>query len=152
MLKLSIVFMLVSWMSMAFADSHVMKSPTDLKWVDGPPTLPAGAQMSVIDGDPKAKGTFTMRLKFPANFKIPAHWHSKNENITVIEGELNMGLGDVLDESKGHALPTGGYAKMPAKVRHFAFAGSQGAVVQLHGTGPFDITYVNQADDPRKKK
>ncbi len=152
MLKYSLVLMLTSLMSLAFADSHVMKSPSDLQWSDGPATLPAGAQMSVVDGDPKMKGPFTMRLKFPANFKIPAHWHSQDENITVIEGELNMGLGDALDETKGHSLPVAGYAKMPMNVRHFAFAGKKGAIVQLHGMGPFDITYVNPADDPRKKK
>lgn len=152
MLKLSLTFILASWMSLTIADSHVMKSPSDLQWADGPGTLPPGAQISVLAGDPKMKGPFTMRLKFPANYKIPAHWHSRDENVTVIEGALSMGLGDVLDESKSHALPTGGYAKMPMKVRHFAFAGDKGAVVQIYGEGPFDITYVNPADDPRKKK
>lgn len=153
MLKLSLALILTSWISMAYsADGHVMVSPTDVQFAPGPETLPAGAQISVIAGDPKAKGPFTMRLKFPANYQVPPHWHSKDENITVIEGEFLMGMGDVLSESKAFVLPTGGYGKMPAKVRHFAIAGKRGAVVQVHGEGPFDIFYVNVKDDPRKKK
>ena len=34
---------------------------------------------------------------------------------------------------------------------HFAWAGNQETIVQVHGTGPTDITFVNPADDPRKK-
>jgi hypothetical protein len=152
MIKLFLAFALMSWMSFALSDEHLMKTPTDLEWMTGPETLPPGSQMSVIDGSPKLKGPFTMRLKFPANFKIPTHWHSKDENITVIEGDFSMGMGEKLDETKAHLLPAGGYAKMPMKMRHYAFAGVKGAIVQLHGMGPFDITYVNPSDDPRKKK
>lgn len=152
MVKLSLTFFLMSWMSFAMSETHIMKNPNELQWKDGPESLPPGAQVSVIDGDPKKEGPFTMRLKFPAKFKIPAHWHSKDENITVIEGEFSMGMGDKLDETKAHKLPTGGYAKMPMKTRHFAFAGENGTIVQLHGMGPFDIFYVNPKDDPRKKK
>lgn len=135
-----------------FADNHMTKTPSELAWKDGPPTLPAGAQMSVITGDPGKPGPFTMRLKFPANFKIPAHWHSQIENVTVIEGQLYMGAGDKLDEGKAHALPVGGFAMMPMKFRHFAFTKDAPTIVQLHGQGPFDIFYVNPSDDPRKKK
>ena len=39
---------------------------------------------------------------------------------------------------------------MKAGTRHFAWSKS-GAVIQVHGMGPFAITYVNPADDPRKK-
>ena len=42
------------------------------------------------------------------------------------------------------------YAKMPKEVRHYAWAKGE-AEIQVHGTGPFEITYVNPADDPRRK-
>lgn len=152
MLKFFYAFLVVSIMPFSFADSHVMKSPQEMEWKDGPETLPAGAQISVVAGNPKEKGPFTMRLRFPPKYQIPAHWHSRDENITVIEGVLNMGMGNKLEESAGHMIPTDGFAMMPKKTRHFAFTKEQGAIVQIHGMGPFDITYVDPKDDPRKKK
>ena len=130
--------------------SHVMVTPMDLQWTDGPGSLPAGAKVAVIEGDPKVAGLFTMRLKLPSDYKIPAHWHPADEHVTVISGTFNMGMGDKLDVAKGMAMPVGSFAVMPAKSNHFAWAKEE-AVIQLHGMGPWGITYVNAADDPRKK-
>lgn len=134
------------------AAGHVMKQSSEMEWKAGPESLPPGVQMTVIDGSPKEKGPFTIRLKFPADFKVPPHWHSKDENLTILEGEFNMGMGDKFDVANVHKIMPEGYIKMPAKTRHFAMSGPQGAMLQLHGMGPFDITYVNKADDPRIKK
>ena len=130
--------------------AHVMVTPGDLKWTDGPPSLAAGSKAAVIEGDPKNPGLFTMRLKLPADYKIPPHWHPADEHVTVISGTFNMGMGDKFDASKGNALPVGSFAVMPAKTNHFAFTKEE-TVIQLHGMGPWGITYVNPADDPRKK-
>lgn len=131
------------------ADSgHVMISNKDLKWIAAPPSLPLGAQAAIIDGDPTKPGEFTMRLKFPANYKIPPHTHPVDEHITVIEGTFSMGLGEKFDAKKAHAMKAGDYARMTAGTKHFAMTNSA-AVVQLHGNGPWGITYVNPADDPR---
>lgn len=130
---------------------HVLVTPGDLTWQDGPPSLPAGAQFSVIEGDPKRDGLFTMRVKLPANYRIPAHWHPADEHVTVISGTFNMGTGDVLDPTKGTALPAGSFALMPAQMRHFAWT-SEETVIQLHGVGPWQIHYINPADDPRKQQ
>jgi hypothetical protein len=62
-----------------------------------------------------------------------------------------MGLGDTLDRSKGHELPGGAFGMMPTGTRHFAWTKGE-TIVQLHGTGPWGITYVNASDDPRKPK
>jgi quercetin dioxygenase-like cupin family protein len=134
----------------ATQSTHVMVTPGDLKWTDGPPSLAAGSKAAVIEGDPKNPGLFTMRLKLPANYKIPPHWHPADEHVTVISGTFNMGLGDTFDESKGNALPVGSFAVMPAKANHFAFTKDE-TVIQLHGMGPWSITYVNPKDDPRMK-
>jgi len=71
--------------------------------------------------------------------------------VTVISGDFNLGMGDKLDENKGMLLTAGGYAEAPAKMNHYAWASSP-TVVQVHGQGPFAITYVNPADDPQKSQ
>lgn len=129
---------------------HIVVTPGDVQWIDGPGSLPAGSKMAVIEGDPKNAGLFAMRLKLPADFKIPPHWHPADEHVTVIRGTFNMGLGDTFDASKGKALPRGSFSVMPANTNHFAFTKEE-TVVQLHGIGPWGINYVNPADDPRKK-
>ena len=129
---------------------HVFVTPGDLSWQDGPASLPRGAQFAVIEGDPKKEGLFTMRLKLPANYRIPAHWHPADEHVTVISGIFNMGTGDVLDTTNGTALPAGSFAVMPAQMHHFAWT-SEATVLQLHGVGPWQINYLNPADDPRKQ-
>ncbi len=134
--------------SAAATPQHVLVTPGDLKWQDGPSSLPAGVQMAVTEGDPKQAGLFTMRLKMPANYHIPAHWHPVDEHVTVISGTFNMGMGDVLDTGKGTTLPAGSFAVMPAEMRHFAWTTDE-VIIQLHGVGPWGITYVNSADDPR---
>ena len=127
---------------------HVMVTPGELTWQNGPGSLAAGSQMAVIEGDPSKAGLFTMRLKLPANYQIPAHWHPADEHVTVISGTFYMGMGDVLDTEKGTLLPPGSFAVMPTKVNHFAWT-TDVAVIQLHGVGPWGINYVNPADDPR---
>jgi quercetin dioxygenase-like cupin family protein len=134
----------------AASPSHVMAAPGDLKWADGPPSLPAGSKAAVLEGDPAKPGLFTLRLQVPANYRIPAHWHPADEHVTVISGTFYMGMGDKLDESKGKALASGSFAWMPPKTNHFAFTKTE-TVIQLHGMGPWGITYVNPADDPRKR-
>ncbi|MCI0698116.1 cupin domain-containing protein [candidate division KSB1 bacterium] len=129
---------------------HVMLTVGDLKWADGPPSIPAGAQFVVIEGNPANPGPFTMRLKLPDNYKIPAHWHPADEHVTVIAGTFNMGMGDKLDMAKGKELPVGSFAVMPAQTNHFAYTKGE-TIIQLHGIGPWGINYVNPADDPRKK-
>ena len=59
------------------------------------------------------------------------------------------GMGDSYDESKMMSLAAGSYVFMPRRMHHFAGA-KGGAVVQVHGVGPFKINYVNPADDPSK--
>lgn len=130
---------------------HINKTAEELQWGPAPPALPPGAQMAVVSGDPtKAGGSFVIRAKFPDGYKVPPHWHPTDENVTVIQGTINLGMGDKFDESAARALPTGSFALMPKNMRHFAFATGE-TIVQIHGTGPFAVNYVNPADDPRHK-
>jgi hypothetical protein len=104
----------------------------------------------LVEGPSSEAVPFTFRLKFPANYKLPAHWHPEIEHVTVISGTFNMGTGDKLDMQKTKALTPGSAAIMQPKTDHFAWTGEK-AEVQVHGVGPWAINYVNPADDPRKK-
>jgi len=128
---------------------HLMVVPAELKWADVG-SLPPGAQLAVIEGPLNEAKPFTFRLKLPANYQIPAHFHSAIEHVTVISGTFNMGAGDKLDTKATRALTAGSAAIMQPGTRHFAWTADE-TVVQVHGVGPWTITYVNPADDPRKK-
>ena len=128
---------------------HRMLTPGDLTWVEVP-SLPLGAKLALIEGPLNEPVPFTFRLQFPANYQIPAHWHPAVEQVTVISGTVNMGIGDKLDTQKTKPLGPGSMAIMQSKTNHFVWTKEE-AVVQLNGTGPWGITYVNPADDPRKK-
>jgi hypothetical protein len=136
----------------ALADD--MKMPMngkDIKWGPAPRFFPKGAEFAVLSGDPSKDGLYVVRLKMPAGYKIPAHNHPTTENVTVVSGNFHIGMGDHLDEKKGVELTSGGYGEAPAKMNHYAWVTSP-TIVQVHGQGPFSITYVNPADDPNTKE
>ena len=131
--------------------SHVMLTPADMKWSDGPPSLPSGTKMAVIEGDPKtANALFTIRLKLPANYKVMPHFHPADEHITVVAGAFWMGMGDKHDPSQMKELPAGSFAVMPVGHHHFAMTKAE-TVVQIHAVGPWSIIYVNPTDEPRNQ-
>ena len=135
--------------ALADQSAHVVVSPDTLKWAE-PPILP-GAKLAVVQGDPGKEGPFVYRLKLPANYKVPPHFHKASENVTVLTGVFYLGLGEKFDQGSGQELPVGGFVSVPPKHPHYAWAGPQETVVQVHGVGPTDLTFVNPADDPRKK-
>jgi hypothetical protein len=126
-------------------------NPNELKWSDAPPSLPRGAKIAVLEGDPSKEGPFVFRALLPDGYRIPPHTHPKVERITVISGTFNVGMGDKFDPSKTRAMPAGTYGSWPAGMKHFVWAKGE-TVIQFHGTGPWSLTYVNPDDDPRKTK
>ncbi len=129
---------------------HTLVRPDDIKWGPAPPSLPAGAQVAVLTGDPSKAAAYVIRAKLPDGYKVPPHWHPTDENVTVLKGTLMMGTGAKFNAEASQALPAGSYMRMPKDMRHFAWAKGE-TIIQIHGIGPFDITYVNAEDDPRKK-
>jgi len=121
----------------------------DMKWGAAPKAFPPGAQIAVVSGDPFKDGLYVVRLKMPAGYKIPAHNHATSEYVTIVSGKFHIGMGEKLDEKKGIELRPGGFGEAPARMNHYAWT-SEETVVQVHGQGPFVLTYVNPADDPRK--
>jgi ketosteroid isomerase-like protein/quercetin dioxygenase-like cupin family protein len=128
----------------------VALAPSALKWGDSPPSMPPGAKVAVVSGDPTQAGSYVIRAQMPAGYRIPPHWHPADEHVTVLAGTVALGMGETFDQSAMKDVPSGGYFVAPAKMRHF-FAARSAATIQGHGTGPFAITYVNAADDPRQK-
>jgi quercetin dioxygenase-like cupin family protein len=132
--------------------AHDAEPADEIEFGPAPPVFPAGAEMAVLQGDPGVAGEiFTVRLRFPAGYVLPAHWHPTDEHVTVISGTFLVGLGDTFDE--GALLPAlepGDFITAPANANHFATARGK-TVVQVHAIGPFELTYVNSADDPRNQ-
>jgi quercetin dioxygenase-like cupin family protein len=147
--SLGLVLMMCTGAAAVAADSPIVSSTKDVKWGPAPPILPKGAVMAVMAGDPGAAGLVAVRLKMPAGYKIPAHWHPTDEQVTVLSGTLALGMGDKLDETKGVTLRAGGFGVAPAHMNHYAWT-KTGAVIQINLMGPFALTYVNPADDPTK--
>jgi quercetin dioxygenase-like cupin family protein len=133
----------------AAQDHHATMQAGDLKW-SAPAAYAKGAQLAVIRGDPTKEGMYVVRLKVPAGFKIAAHNHPNDENVTVLSGSFNIGTGDKLDESKGMQIKPGAFSFVMKGMNHYAWF-TEETILQLHGMGPQGITYVNPADDPRKQ-
>ena len=133
--------------------AHVISGVLEAQWGPAPPMLPAGAQIAVLSGDPTKPVPYAVRLKFPANYAIPAHSHPTDENVVVTSGSVTFGMGNKLvkQEASNKTLPVGGYALMPANMNHYAFTTSEATIV-LYGMGPVEFKYVNPADDPRSAK
>ena len=150
-LTLAVLMALTATLPAGAQDTHQVVAPDAIKWGPSPPGLPQGAQFAVLSGDPGKRGIYVVRAKMPDGYTIPAHWHRKPENVTVLSGTLNIGTGDKLDKSKADALKAGGFTFMPAKMRHYAWSTGE-TVIEIAGTGPFDIRYVDKNDDPTKAK
>lgn len=127
----------------------VIALPGKITWSPAPAILPPGAQLAVVEGDPSSAVAFTMRLRMPDGYRIPAHFHPAVEHVTVIQGTFRVGMGDKFDPAALGDLPMGAFAALAPGVRHFAQAKGE-TVIQLHGVGPWSLTYVDPADDPRK--
>jgi quercetin dioxygenase-like cupin family protein len=124
---------------------------TTIEWKAAPAALPPGAKMAVLEGDPTKEGPFVVRFQFPDGYHVPPHTHPKTERVTVISGILYLATGESLDRSSAKKLPAGSFGYWPAGMKHTAWSEGE-TVIQLHGIGPWQINYVNPADDPRNAK
>jgi quercetin dioxygenase-like cupin family protein len=125
--------------------------PTSIEWKPGPAAIPAGAKMAVLEGDPSKEGPFVVRFQFPEGYHIAPHTHPKTERVTVISGALYLATGESLDRGSAKKLPAGSFGYWPAGMKHAAWSEGE-TIIQLHGIGPWQINYVNPADDPRNAK
>ncbi|HWP56387.1 MAG TPA: cupin domain-containing protein [Candidatus Acidoferrales bacterium] len=122
-----------------------------LKWVDAPSVGP-GAKIAVIEGDLKAPVPYTFRLKIPPDFKVGVHTHPVVERVTIISGTLYFATGDKFEPAKAKEYKPGDAFIVPVGMPMYGYTKKQGAVIQIHGTGPWGINYLNPEDAPGKKK
>jgi uncharacterized protein DUF4437 len=131
------------------AKAHaIVVLPDQATWGPAPAVLPPGAKLAVLEGDPTAPGPYTMRLRMPDHYRIPPHFHPSTEHVTVVQGTFKVGMGEKFDATAMTTLPVGTFAALEPGVRHFAEAEGE-TILQLHGDGPWSLTYVTPADDPR---
>jgi mannose-6-phosphate isomerase-like protein (cupin superfamily) len=128
----------------------IVALPDQITWGPAPAALPAGAKAAVLEGNPGEAGPFTMRVLLPNRYRIPPHYHPTVEHVTVLKGAFKVGMGDKFDGSAMNLLPAGTFAALEPGTRHFAESEGE-TILQLHGVGPWQITYVNPADDPRRQ-
>jgi quercetin dioxygenase-like cupin family protein len=127
-----------------------LNPPDKIEWKVGPPSLPHGAQIAVLEGDPSKEGPFVFRIKVPDGYRIPVHTHPKTERVTVISGTFNIGMGETFDEKATKPMIAGTYGFWEADMKHFVWIKGE-TIIQFHGTGPWKIEYVSPKDDPRNK-
>jgi quercetin dioxygenase-like cupin family protein len=109
-----------------------------LVWNQGPATMSQGTEVAVLEGDPKAKGPFTIRLRIPAGTRIAPHWHPRPERVTVLSGEVFVGFGDTWDDASVRAFHAGDFYINPANSHHYV-AFPQASVIQITGEGPWEL-------------
>jgi quercetin dioxygenase-like cupin family protein len=123
---------------------------TELKWGPAPPSLPAGARMAVVRGNPAAPGPFTIRLRLPSGFTVPPHFHPVDEHQTLISGRIGHGMGDSIDVKAVKWLRPGQSITLPATSHHYVKTRGR-TLVEVSAVGPFSVTYVNAKEDPRNR-
>jgi len=136
--------------TLSLVASAAPEQEDDINWGPAPAIFPKGAEFAVLQGDPSKTEEFTVRLRFPNGYKIPPHTHPTIENVTVLKGTFLAGMGEKFVESDMKAFQRDGFASIPANHAHYAMARGQ-TIVQVHAIGPFQLTYVNPADDPTKQ-
>ena len=146
---------LMTLMAATQAGDHGMKQfktfPSDThEWKEGPPSLPPGAMIDVLEGDPSKEGPFVFRIKAPDGYQIPVHTHPKTERVTVISGTFNIGMGETFEKSNTKPMPAGTYGFWETGMKHYVWVKGE-TIVQFHGTGPWKIEYANPKDDPRNQ-
>ena len=132
------------------SEEHTVLTDQEIKWAPGPASIPAGAEIAVLYGDPSKKGLFALRLKVPKDYRIAPHTHPEPEIVTVISGTARLGMGETADQAKAKVLPTASFFALSPGMAHY-FSADEETVIQLNSTGPWSLTYVNPQDDPRNK-
>jgi quercetin dioxygenase-like cupin family protein len=132
-------------------DRQKVVPATEVPWVEAPSSIPPGAHVALLYGDPSKQELFVMRLKMPAGYKIPPHSHPKPEVITVLSGTVKLGIGETADEATAQTMPAGSFYVIPPNTAHFTAAVEE-TVIQLSVNGPWGINYVSPKEDPRQSQ
>jgi quercetin dioxygenase-like cupin family protein len=130
--------------------NNKLLAPADIPWGPGPAILPPGALEARLYGDPTKEGLFAMRFKLPKGYSVPPHTLSKAGLFTVISGTFRIGMGETVNPSKATAMPAGSFVALPPGTPHFVSVDEE-TIVQLNNIGPWEITYIDAREDPRRQ-
>lgn len=122
---------------------------SEIKWADAPSVGP-GAKIAVIEGDLKAAAPITFRLKVPPKTKLGVHTHPTYERVTVIAGTFYFATGDRFERTKARAYKAGDFFVVPPGMPMYAYTGKGESTLQIHGTGPWGISFLDKADGTKK--
>ena len=131
--------------------AHVVVRPADIVWGPAPPVLEPGAEAAVLAGNPAQPGLLTIRVRVPDKYRIAPHRHSVDEYVTVLSGMLCLAIGEPIVAGRGSCVGAGGFVVIPASVAHAVWT-SGATEYQIQTAGPFDMTYLNAADDPSQRR
>jgi hypothetical protein len=129
-------------------EGHFFLKSSELEWKPIA-SMPPGAKMALIEGDISEEAPFTFRLKLPADYQVAPHIHPAYERVTVLSGTFHFAHGEEFERDTTQALKPGDVAIMAPGDPMFGYTEEE-TVIQLHGTGPWGIEYINPEDDPRK--
>ncbi|HXF95247.1 MAG TPA: cupin domain-containing protein [Gemmatimonadales bacterium] len=124
--------------------------PGDLVWQPAPPVLEPGAQAAILAGHPGQPGPVTIRIRVPDQYRIAPHRHSGDEFVTVLSGSLCFAIGEPAAPAPETCLGPGGFAAIPAGTPH-AVRASGATEYQIQALGPFEMSYLDPADDPSRR-
>lgn len=125
------------------ATKHITVLPADLEW-NPVESLPPGVTAAVIEGDLSAREPFTLRLRFPADYTIPAHTHPTTERVTVLSGTLYLAAGHDISRDAAVALPPGSVTVMPPRMEMSGYTSDEAVEIQLNGIGPWGMDLLDQ--------
>jgi len=134
--------------ALAQGTAPVALTADKMQWSpQGALALPGLEQVSLV-GDPSKPGPYTIRLKFPAGYKLAPHTHPDPREVTILSGTWYTGYGEQADPALLKALPAGSFYTEPANVSHFVVV-RQPVMIQVSGTGPSGRTFVKPAINPK---
>lgn len=148
MRPLAIAALLLSLAAGANPPGTIQLLPQDVAWKPASPGMPAGTQIAVLEGDPKAAQWFTIRLKVPAGAVIRPHWHPRDERVTILSGAVAVGFGETVDAAAVKRFGPGGFYVNPAHSRHYVLF-PEASVVQVTGVGPWEVHFLDAAPGAR---
>jgi quercetin dioxygenase-like cupin family protein len=123
-------------------------TPAEMKWQSQGGLALSGIEQANLVGDPTKPGPYTVRLKFPAGYRLAPHTHPDYREVTILSGTWNTGYGKMFNETALKALPAGSFYTEPANIPHFVEV-REPVVIQVSGIGPSGRAFVNPAASPK---
>jgi quercetin dioxygenase-like cupin family protein len=123
-------------------------TPAEINWQAQGGLAVGGIEQANLVGDPNKPGPYTIRLKFPAGYRLAPHTHPDYREVTILSGTWNTGYGDKFNETALKALPAGSFYTEPANIPHFVEV-REPVVIQVSGTGPSGRAFINPSANPK---